>query len=79
VLLLLRRPRGAEVFGVLTTLGWVIFVASIFLLTPQARFALNDQTPSRLFLQAAPAIILTLFMAAGARLQAWTAMSHRNP
>ncbi|MCB9853266.1 MAG: hypothetical protein H6819_09245 [Phycisphaerales bacterium] len=32
----------------------------IFVLTPQYRFAMNDQTPSRLFLQVLPAIIVAL-------------------
>lgn len=32
----------------------------IFALTPQYRFALNDQTPSRLYLQVLPAIIVAL-------------------
>jgi hypothetical protein len=36
------------------------FPAAIFLFTPQARFALNDQTPSRLFMQIAPALVLAL-------------------
>jgi hypothetical protein len=29
--------------------GWCGLIAAIFVMTPQARFALNDQTPSRLF------------------------------
>lgn len=40
------------------TVGTLLFVAAIFLLTDEARFALNDQTPSRLFLQGLPAMML---------------------
>jgi hypothetical protein len=40
--------------------GMLAFVAGVFLLTPQSRFALNDQTPSRLLLQIAPAMIVAL-------------------
>ncbi len=40
------------------TVGLLAFVAGIFLLTDEARFALNDQTPSRLFLQGLPAMML---------------------
>jgi hypothetical protein len=39
------------------------FVAGIFLLTDQVRFALNDQTPSRLLLQVLPAMMLAWFAA----------------
>lgn len=41
-------------------LAFIAFDAAIFFFTPQGRFALNDQTPSRLFLQIAPACILLL-------------------
>lgn len=40
------------------TAGVLAFVAGIFVLTDEARFALNDQTPSRLFLQGLPAMML---------------------
>lgn len=46
--------------ALLISLGLLGFVAAVFLLTPQARFAVNDQTPSRLLLQVAPAIILLM-------------------
>jgi hypothetical protein len=49
-------PRRAPAF--LLTLGLCGFHAAVFLFTPQARFALNDQTPSRLFLQLAPSLVL---------------------
>ena len=54
--------RGATHRGpaVLLTVGLCGFIAGVFVLTPQARFALNDQTPSRLLLQVAPAMILAL-------------------
>lgn len=44
----------------LLSLGLAAFPAAVFLLTPQARFALNDQTPSRLFMQVAPALVVAL-------------------
>ncbi len=44
----------------LLSVGLAAFPAAVFLLTPQARFALNDQTPSRLFMQVAPAIVVAL-------------------
>lgn len=47
------------------TLALVGFVAGIFLLTPQVRFALNDQTPSRLFMQVLPAIMMAWGIALG--------------
>lgn len=40
--------------------GLVGFVAGVFLLTPQARFAMNDQTPSRLILQIMPGLVCAL-------------------
>lgn len=54
--------RGAQERRVtlLLSLGLLGFVAAVFLVTPQVRFALNNQTPSRLLLQVAPAIILLL-------------------
>ncbi len=47
------------------SLAAVGLVAAVFLLTPQARFAINDQTPSRLFLQVLPGVILALAAASG--------------
>ncbi|HVP11325.1 MAG TPA: hypothetical protein VMV94_09100 [Phycisphaerae bacterium] len=44
--------------AILLTLGLCGFQAAVFLFTPQARFALNDQTPSRLFLQLVPSLVL---------------------
>lgn len=44
------------------------FVAGVFVLTPQGRFALNDQTPSRLMLQIAPSLIALLGAAFSAAL-----------
>ena len=44
--------------AILLTLGLCGFHVAVFLLTPQARFALNDQTPSRLFLQIVPSLVL---------------------
>lgn len=40
------------------TAGLLAFVMGVFVLTDEARFALNDQTPSRLFLQGLPAMML---------------------
>lgn len=50
---------------VVTCLLLVGFVAGIFLLTPQGRFALNDQTPSRLLLQIAPTMIVLIASSLG--------------
>lgn len=49
------RGTGAAAW---LTAGLLAFIASIFVLTDEARFALNDQTPSRLFLQGLPAMML---------------------
>lgn len=49
------RGSGAAAW---LTAGLLAFIAGIFLLTDEARFALNDQTPSRLFLQGLPAMML---------------------
>lgn len=49
-------PGAGAAMGL--TVGLLAFVAGIFLLTDEARFALNDQTPSRLFLQGLPAMML---------------------
>ncbi len=55
-----QNGSSARCVAVLLMLGLCGFQASVFLFTPQARFALNDQTPSRLFMQLAPALILVL-------------------
>jgi len=52
--------------ALLLLLGLFALDASAFLFTPQVRFALNDQTPSRLFLQSVPAVILALAVPVGA-------------
>jgi hypothetical protein len=44
----------------LLVLAWCGLIAATFVFTPQSRFALNDQTPSRLFLQVTPAIVILL-------------------
>lgn len=51
-----RHKLANGTAAALLVLAWCGLIAAIFVLTPQARFALNDQTPSRLFLQIAPAI-----------------------
>ena len=54
-------PNSAHRATTLTlVLAFIAFDAAVFLFTPQGRFAMNDQTPSRLFLQIAPASILLL-------------------
>ncbi len=60
-----RNPSRFAVIGY--SLGAAAVVAGVFLLTPQARFAVNDQTPSRLFLQILPGIMLGLSAAASGR------------
>ena len=67
-LLVLCNPRAATHRwpALLLLLSLFALDASAFLLTPQARFALNDQTPSRLFLQSIPAVILALAIPVGA-------------
>lgn len=56
----LRKNGTHQVPALLLFVGLFLLDAAIFVLTPQARFALNDQTPSRIFLQAAPAWIAAL-------------------
>jgi hypothetical protein len=51
--------------AVLLPVGLLGFIAAVFVLTPQARFALNDQTPSRLLMQVMPAIVLVFSAALG--------------
>jgi len=58
------RDRRATVWVVGLMLA---LPAGVFLFTPQARFALNDQTPSRLFLQVAPAAVVLLAAALAGR------------
>jgi len=59
-LLVVHRSAAHRSTTLMLVLGFLAFDAMVFLLTPQGRFALNDQTPSRLFLQVAPAMILLL-------------------
>lgn len=59
-LLVVHRSAAHRSTTLTLILGFLAFDAMVFLLTPQGRFALNDQTPSRLFLQVAPAMILLL-------------------
>jgi hypothetical protein len=59
-LLVVRRSAAHRITTLTLVLGFLAFDAMVFLLTPQGRFALNDQTPSRLFLQVAPAMILLM-------------------
>lgn len=57
----LCRARGPHrLTALLLVMGLLGLDVCVFLLTPQARFALNDQTPSRLFLQVMPGAILVL-------------------
>lgn len=53
-----RIPGRASAIALAFAL--IAVVASIFVLTPQYVFAMNDQTPSRLFLQILPAIVVAL-------------------
>ncbi|MFH1417029.1 MAG: hypothetical protein ABII12_01905 [Planctomycetota bacterium] len=53
-----RNGSSVRNTAVLLALALCGFQAAVFLFTDQARFALNDQTPSRLFMQLAPALIL---------------------
>ena len=59
-LLVARRSAAHRITTLTLVSGFLAFDATVFLLTPQGRFALNDQTPSRLFLQVAPAMILLM-------------------
>jgi len=62
------RRRGEHWMpAVLLTVGLCGFHAAVFLFTPQERFAMNDQTPSRLFMQAAPALVAGLAVALAGR------------
>jgi hypothetical protein len=56
------RFRGAvhKAPAILAVIGLCGFHAVVFAFTPQARFALNDQTPSRLFMQIVPTLIVAL-------------------
>jgi hypothetical protein len=69
-LLVLCHPMavGHRWPALLLLLSLFVLDACAFLFTPQARFALNDQTPSRLFLQSIPAVILALAIPFGAML-----------
>jgi hypothetical protein len=60
VLLVLNRQAAHAMTTWLIVLGLAGSVVAIFVLTPHAQFALNDQTPSRLFLQIIPAMALLL-------------------
>lgn len=64
-LLLFRSNAVHRGPAILLVLGLLGLDACIFLFTPQARFALNDQTPSRLFLQALPGVVLALAIPVG--------------
>ncbi len=55
-----RKKLADGISAALLIICWCGLIAAIFVLTPQAVFALNDQTPSRLFLQVAPSIVLVL-------------------
>ena len=58
---LLVFRRGTNAFmATLLCLALFAYAASPFLLTDNVRFALNDQTPSRLLLQIAPAMVVAL-------------------
>lgn len=58
--LLLPAGRLARLPTFLLVLGLCAFQAGVFLFTEQSRFAMNDQTPSRLFMQLAPALVIAL-------------------
>lgn len=66
VVIALRRDADHRAATVITCLLLIGFVAGIFLLTPLGRFALNDQTPSRLLLQVAPTLIVLMASSLGA-------------
>jgi len=70
----LRVPHGGA--AAVLILGWCGLITAIFVLTPQARFALNDQTPSRLFLQVAPSIVLVLAATFGKTVLSTTEVDH---
>lgn len=59
-LLIWSKKLADGVSAALLILCWCGLIAAIFVLTPQAVFALNNQTPSRLFLQITPSIVLVL-------------------
>ena len=61
------RPRGTWRSTTIYCLALPAYVAAIFTLTDNVRFALNDQTPSRCLLQIAPAMIVALTAALGRR------------
>lgn len=65
VMIAVHREAAHRAVTVVTCLLLVGFVAGIFLLTPQGRFALNDQTPSRLLLQIAPTMIVLIASSLG--------------
>lgn len=65
VMIAFCREAVHRMVTVVTCLLLVVFVAGIFLLTPQGRFALNDQTPSRLLLQIAPTMIVLMASSLG--------------
>jgi hypothetical protein len=52
------RHTSSRMPAILLTIGLCGFHAAVFLLTPQALFAFNDQTPSRLFMQVVPSLVL---------------------
>jgi len=58
--LFLPAGRFARLPTFLLVLGLCAFQAGVFLFTEQSRFAMNDQTPSRLFMQLAPALVIAL-------------------
>lgn len=66
-----RRSAMNRATTIALTLGLAGFVGCVFLFTSQARFALNDQTPSRLFMQVAPAIIVVLAVSLLGRVKDW--------
>jgi hypothetical protein len=59
-MLVIHRSAAHRSTTLTLVIGFLAVDAIVFLLTPQGRFALNDQTPSRLFLQVAPAMILLM-------------------
>ena len=64
------RRRGEHWMpALLLAVGLCGFHAAVFLFTPQERFAMNDQTPSRLFMQAAPALVVALAAALAGELR----------
>ena len=64
--LVLFLPKAAHRWpGLLLLTSLLVLDAAVFLLTPQAVFALNDQTPSRLYLQVLPAIVVALAVPLG--------------